>query len=100
MTNEVQVIVYRVGAEPVLEKHPDTLATWQGIVGGYIEALGLPDGLLLICDEDGKAKRSPVNRVLVGVDTIVGDFFVVRSKGEEFADCKPQDIEFLQWKLL
>jgi hypothetical protein len=58
-----------------------TLAELQAIVGGYIEAIGVPDGRLMFLNEDGKRLQLPINneatarvrhRLMPG-DVIVGD---------------------------
>lgn len=33
----------------------------QAIVSGYVEVIYLPDGRLILCDEDGRAKNKPYN---------------------------------------
>ena len=42
--------------------HDFTLEELQGYVGGFIEMVGLTNGLCMILDEEGKIKRKPVNR--------------------------------------
>jgi hypothetical protein len=73
-----------------------TLAELQGFVGGYIEALYLPDGSILWLNEEGKLKGLPENssgRVQLlahsaGIahdDYIVGDVLITTraESGEE-----------------
>ena len=55
------------------------------IGGGYIEVIGVPDGLMVL-DEDGKQKRLPFNKLATAVarpviqtdDFIVGDVLVCK----------------------
>jgi len=82
----VNVVVYRVGEEPFVETIEDTLDAQQEIVGGYIEGVGLGNSLLLICNEEGKLKGLPPNRLVPGRDLIVGNFFVTRTNSEGESD--------------
>ena len=38
------------------------LVAVQGAVGGYVELVNLPDGRVVLCDEDGLLKSAPFNR--------------------------------------
>ena len=100
MARKIEVIVYRVDAEPVVEEHEDTLESWQSIVGGYIELVPLPDGLLLLCNEEGKLDGLRYNRTVPDIDDILGDFFVCRSDGDEFASVQPGDLATLNRLIL
>ncbi len=53
-----------------------TLAELKEIVGGYIELVWLPHGMVLVVNEDGKMNGLPVNVVateLYKADVLVGD---------------------------
>lgn len=93
MSTEISVIVYRVGAKPVIEAHVDTLESWQAIVGGDIEYVALSDSLALICNEEGKIANLPYNRTAEGVDDIMGNFFVCRTADGDFTSVEPSDLE-------
>lgn len=84
---KIKVIVKRPD-EPVghFEEVENTLASFQKIVGGYIETVGLPEGALLICNEEGKLNMLQPNISVPG-DLIVGTVAVVGQDGEEFGDC-------------
>jgi len=75
------------------------LATLQALVGGWIEALAMPDGLTLVCNEEGRLQDlQPHHAVLLasGVpQVIVGDFFVCRTTGSNFAGLRPGDLVLL-----
>jgi hypothetical protein len=64
-----------------------TLEELQNLVGGYIELTYTTDSRMMIVNEEGKLKQSPVNlratlrHAYGAVDTIVGDA-VVLEKGE------------------
>lgn len=53
----------------------DELAQLQQGVGGYIEALGLGDGTVLLFDEDGKTHDRPVNQTATRLATQAGALF-------------------------
>ena len=83
MKTAIQVLVYRVGQPSVVEEHLNDLETQQKLVGGYIEAVALGDGIYLTCNEEGKLNGLSPNFALPG-DVIVGDAFFCRvdSEGE------------------
>jgi len=64
-----------------------TLEELQGLVGGLIQIINLPDGRLMVMDEEGKLKGKPRNRtatklameVLFEGDYIAGDAVIIRS---------------------
>lgn len=65
-----------------------TLAEMQTLVGGCIEVAATHDGRYLICDEEGKLKRKPLNQTATSLyrfgsyDPIAGDALVVDTKLE------------------
>ena len=92
----MNVLLYKPGCNPAEVKIGNTLSDLQRAVGGYIETVSLADGLILVCDEEGKLKDKPPNRILYAngrdpVDIIVGNFFVCRRTGEELSGIRPGD---------
>ena len=86
----MKVILYEPGKPPRIAEIENTLEAMQKTVGGYIQAVPLTPLLTLICDEEGKLKNKPVNRLLFfdgrhGTDVLVGTCFVCRTAGEDFA---------------
>lgn len=75
-----------------IEIIPNTLQAMQHIVGGYIETVTRPDGLIIVCNEEGRLQNLPVNRFM---PNFVGTIFIVRSEGEDFASITDNDIEEL-----
>lgn len=88
----MQVIYFEVGEEPRTLEVENKLEDLQELVGGWLEAFPLMDGLLLICNEEGKLIGLPLNRVMDG-EPIAGNFFLCRSDGEDFASVTDDDIE-------
>ena len=73
----------------------DSLKNLQNIVGGYIEAVGFGD-MIILCDEEGRIKKKPTN-CKIGRTKFVGTIVAVGSNGEEFADVP---IDMTGWKFL
>lgn len=89
---------------------PNTLRALQEAVGGYIETVTLDNGVVLICNEDGKLRDMPynftvrrmiLNGFLSGLlslrNPIFGTVIACGVNGEEFADIP---IDFNEWKAL
>ena len=82
----------------------DSLENLQKTVGGYIETVTLDNGVVLICNEEGRLRDMPYNftlRRMRGVVTvqnaIFGTVVACGFKGDEFADIP---IDFNEWKAL
>ena len=90
----------------------DSLENLQKTVGGYIETVSLDNGLVLICNEEGKLRDMPYNftlrtppRVTVfeaiyelfGQCKFFGTVIACGAEGDEFADIP---IDFNEWKAL
>lgn len=97
MAEKIQVVLCEVGKEPYVKEMPNELKWMQEFVGGYIETAPLTrDGLILICNDEGMRLDLPINRNL-GVE-ILGNFFVCRTDGSEFASITEADKELLNLK--
>ena len=75
--------------EPGKEAQPaeiqGDLKEMQAIVGGQIRALyPWEDPVALICNDEGKLLRLPLNRALEDYDMIAGNFFICGIEGDEF----------------
>ena len=82
----------------------NTLEALQEAVGGYIETVTLDNGVVLICNEEGRIRNMPYNftlRRMRGVVTvqnaIFGTVIACGVDGDEFADIP---IDFNEWKSL
>lgn len=73
----ITIIAARVGEPLHLEDIDNTLEAMQEFVGGYIEAVTLSDGKVIICNEEGKLLGLPYNR---GFE---GNFFICEAEGDE-----------------
>ena len=71
----------------------EELHDMQEIVGGPIQALyPWDDSAAIICNDERKLKRLPLNRVLKNYDIIAGTFFVCGLQGENFSSLTEQQL--------
>ena len=82
----------------------DSLENLQKTVGGYIETVTLDNGVVLICNEEGRIRNMPYNftlRRMRGVVTIqnaiFGTVIACGAEGDQLADIP---IDFNEWKSL
>lgn len=75
----------------------NSLENLQKTVGGYIEAVTLTDGIVILCNEEGKLKGLEPNFHLP-YDTMVGTVIICGTDGDEFGDI-PEGF-FTTWKKL
>lgn len=88
----------------VIKKEPGQLARvveienelkpLQEAVGGYIECVTLPNGLVVICNEEGLLMGLPYNTVFAGIP-FVGTILVVGDGGEDFTDVPEEYVTHL-----
>lgn len=72
----------------VYDQHEPTYEQAKAFIGGWLEAVTLPNGDLLVIDEEGKIKGLPVNFFATVVwqeyfgdtDVIVGPAILIRKK--------------------
>ena len=69
--NKIRILVVEPYKEPYQLKVKHTLKNLQNIVGGLIEYIQLEHNVDLICNEEGKILRLPLNRK-VGYDVKIG----------------------------
>lgn len=81
----MKVMIKRPGKTPEIREIDGSLESLQGLVGGWIEHVGIRDGLGMILNEEGKLNCLPSNFVFRG-DMIVGTAVFVGEDGEEFVD--------------
>lgn len=91
----MRAIVKEVGKSPRVEEIENDLATMQGLVGGYIEAVSAGEKICLVCNEEGKLNGLPPN-FPIGRDVIVGTaVFVAYGRDGEFADLTDEQIDIV-----
>ena len=82
MSNKIRILVVEPFKEPYQIRIEHTLKNLQEIVGGYIEILQLDYNTDLVCNDEGKINRLPLNR-FVDYDIIAGTFIIVGHKDSE-----------------
>ncbi len=87
---QIRVLRFQPGKAPEEVTISNTLKAFQSAVGGYIEALGLDGGAVLVCNEEGKLMGLSANR-RVGGDTIAGTFLIAGSADGEFCSLSDED---------
>ena len=91
MNNQIRVLFCRVGKPAKIRAVDNELHALQTMVDGYIETVTMPDGAILVCNEEGLLMGLPWNRKVCGVD-VVGDFFITKADDEgNFIDL-PEDL--------
>lgn len=88
--NKIRILVVEPYKEPYQLKVEHTLKNLQNIVGGLIEYIELEHNVDLICNEEGKILKLPLNRK-VGYDVICGTFFIAgQHEGETISLSRKQ----------
>ena len=99
--NQITVLYLMVGQPPKTVSIDNSLEAMQQLVGGYIEEyMPFEDEVSLICNEEGKISRMPLNRAVYDenskemIEIIAGDFFIAYApvNSEKFKSL-PKDLE-------
>lgn len=77
----IRVLVVEPHERPYERRINNELSEMQELVGGYIEAMDIADDVSIVCNEEGKINRLPLNRALrddTGEiwDVVAGRFFI------------------------
>ena len=91
---EIKIIVKKVGEPHRVEIVKDEYATYNNLVGGYLEVVTLDKGVLMVCNEEGKLDGLEPNLILPH-DIIVGDIFFCSQKGPDFASLTDAQISYV-----
>lgn len=97
MAQEINVLIVEAGKAPRPAKVLNTMETFAEIVGGPVEAgCYLPQRVMLIRNENGKALGLPPNRANPnGKDYIAGTFLLCGFEGDSFTSLtSAQQVEF------
>jgi len=98
----MKILVIEPLKEPYVKDIPNTLEAKQEIVGGLIQAIYPFDHpeIALICNDEGKIMRLPLNRALLDadgniVDIVAGTFFLCSAPAdsENFESLTDEQIE-------
>jgi len=78
--DKIRVMIVEPGKDPRLETIDNDIHVMQQIVGGYVEALRMKvENLYILCHEEGRFQRLPLNRI-----GVYGTFLVVGVREPEF----------------
>ena len=97
----MKVLIVEPLTEPYVKEIDSSLESMQSIVGGLIQAIYPFDHpIALICNEEGKLMRLPLNRALFDkggnvIDIIAGTFFICSAPAdsENFESLTDEQIE-------
>ena len=90
---------------------PNTLRALQEAVGGYIETVTLDNGVVLICNEEGRIRDMPYNfsalcsahaydAYVEWREALYGTVIACGVEGDVFAEVADIPIDFNEWKAL
>ena len=69
----------------------------QALVGGDIEAVyPWEDNACIVCDDEGKLKHKPLNRLLEDYDVLSGDFFVCGLGEDDFTSLTDKQFRYYE----
>lgn len=86
MSRLLKAIVKEPGKEPEEFIVADDYKGLKSIVGGHLESVTVEEGLVVLCDDEGRLKGKPYNCWFDGIN-FRGTIVVLGSKGEEFDNC-------------
>lgn len=92
MSNKIRILVVEPFKEPYQIKIEHTLKNLQKIVDGYIEILQLEHNVDIICNDEGKINKLPLNR-FVDYDIIAGTFIIAGYKDSETISLSKKQIK-------
>ena len=82
--NNIRGIYKGPGELPLAYLLPNELSALQSAVGGYIEAITLMDGVVMLVNEEGKLRNMEPN-FRYKDDVIVGPVLFLGTDGEDFS---------------
>jgi hypothetical protein len=86
MSRLLKAIVKEPGKEPEEFIVADDYKELKSIVGGHLESVTVEEGLVVLCDDEGRLKGKPYNCWFDGIN-FRGTIVVLGSKGENFDNC-------------
>ena len=90
----MKIIFKAPGRVPEIRNIDGSLKTLQELVGGNIEPITLHNGMVILCDEEGKLRGKEPNIWLERIkDTLVGNVVFLGAEGEEFTDFPEEHLD-------
>ena len=90
----MKVIRKRPGEMPEVIDIENDADAIRAELGGYMEAVTIAEGLVILCDEEGRLKGKAPNIAFKGLD-FVGTILIVGVDGDEF--CDVPELDFVLW---
>lgn len=95
---QIKVIFCEAGKRARMLETDNNLGCFQKLVGGWIEEfMPFEDEVAIVCNEEGKVNRLPLNRAITDedgqmLDIIAGDFFICYApvESEKWLDLPPE----------
>lgn len=81
-TDKIKCVIQKPGYFSDVVELENTLESFQNIVGGYMETLTMPYGLILMMNDEGKLKKLEPNVEIDVSDIIVGTIVVTAADDE------------------
>lgn len=97
---EIRMLVKEHGGNPEVKEKPNTLETYQTLVGGYIEVVRrpfFPGDVIAIVDEEGVLKNRPANVLLPDGTLLAGTVVFVGGplEKEDFVSLTQEEVDEL-----
>lgn len=69
----------------IFDQRSPSLKEAQDMVGGFVEVVDLPNGMVLLCDEEGLLKGKEINycATLLARQKIVGDVVLLEGRAKK-----------------
>lgn len=95
---QIKVLLCEAGKRARMLETDNNLGSFQKLVGGWIEEfMPFEDEVAIVCNEEGKINRLPLNRAITDedgkmLDIIAGDFFICYApiESEKWLDLPPE----------
>ena len=92
MSEQVTIIKIEPHKEPEVIQVEEELETYQKLVGGYIEELGISPTAHIFVNEEGKILGLEPNRLYRG-EMLVGTILIVGTDGSDIVSLTPAQIK-------
>ena len=90
--NKVKIMLFKLEKSPEVLEINNELKTLQKLVNGYIQVVPLYQDIALICNECGMLDNLPYQKEY----GIYGDFFIIKTDGEDIVSMDNDSIEFVE----
>ena len=92
----IRIVRLRPGRSPIVAEIENTLEAQQAEVGGYIEVLRIAEGIVLVCNEDGRRLIMDVLGTVNGFEIVGAAFFARVDINGETVALSDDDVEMIK----